>query len=185
MVLFSTFVQMAEGLHYGIVPYVSRPALGIVSGMVGAGGNLGAVIGSRNIVHAAQPLDTGFINLGIIIVSVSLVMHGLYFPDSGGMLFKAGALGKYDPHLLKPPLSLRATATNAGRAEQASSSVSAARAEKGRRSRRRGGALACSQVCVNVQDSVGAALTSKGGRSKGLGVSRRTWYLYALGLFCV
>jgi NNP family nitrate/nitrite transporter-like MFS transporter len=107
MVLFSTFVQMAEGLHYGIVPYVSRPALGIVSGMVGAGGNLGAVIGSRNIVHAAQPLDNGFINLGIIIVVVSLVMHGLYFPESGGMLFKAGALGKYDPQLIKPAADLR------------------------------------------------------------------------------
>ena len=25
-VLFSIFVQMAEGLHFGIVPYVSRPA---------------------------------------------------------------------------------------------------------------------------------------------------------------
>lgn len=29
-------IQAAEGLHYGIVPYVSRPALGIVSGMVSA-----------------------------------------------------------------------------------------------------------------------------------------------------
>ena len=38
MILFSVFVQAAEGLHYGVVPYVSRPALGVVSGMVGAGG---------------------------------------------------------------------------------------------------------------------------------------------------
>ena len=37
MILFSIFVQAAEGLHYGVVPYVSRPALGVVSGMVGAG----------------------------------------------------------------------------------------------------------------------------------------------------
>ena len=44
IVIFSIFVQMAEGLHFGVVPYISRPALGVVSGMVGAGGNMGAVI---------------------------------------------------------------------------------------------------------------------------------------------
>ena len=36
LICFSICVQAAEGLHYGIVPYVSRPALGVVSGMVGA-----------------------------------------------------------------------------------------------------------------------------------------------------
>ena len=41
--LFSVCVQAAEGLSFGIVPYISRPALGVVSGMVGAGGNGGAV----------------------------------------------------------------------------------------------------------------------------------------------
>ena len=40
---FSVCVQAAEGLSFGIVPYISRPALGVVSGMVGAGGNCGAV----------------------------------------------------------------------------------------------------------------------------------------------
>ena len=40
---FSVCVQAAEGLSFGIVPYISRPALGVVSGMVGAGGNSGAV----------------------------------------------------------------------------------------------------------------------------------------------
>ena len=31
MICFSICVQMAEGLHFGIVPYISRPALGVVS----------------------------------------------------------------------------------------------------------------------------------------------------------
>merc|ERR1719198_835149 len=30
MIMFSICVQMAEGLHFGIVPYISRPALGVV-----------------------------------------------------------------------------------------------------------------------------------------------------------
>ena len=107
MIFFSIFVQMAEGLHFGVVPYVSRPALGVVSGMVGAGGNFGGVMGSRFIVGPNAPLDDGFIYLGIIIMTLSLTMFGLYFPESGGMLFKAGGLGSYDPQLVKPPASMR------------------------------------------------------------------------------
>ena len=107
MIVFSCFVQMAEGLHFGIVPYVSRPALGIVSGMVGAGGNLGAVFGSKFIVGPHAPIDQGFIYLGTIIMTLSLVMFGLYFPEHGGMLFKAGGLGSYDPQLIKPPADMR------------------------------------------------------------------------------
>ena len=105
--LFSLCVQMAEGLHYGVVPYVSRPALGVVSGMVGAGGNVGGVMGSRFIVGPSAPLDQGFVYLGIIIITLSLSMFGIYFPEHGGMLFKAGGLGSYDPQLIKPPADMR------------------------------------------------------------------------------
>ncbi|KAL7561699.1 hypothetical protein ACA910_016461 [Epithemia clementina (nom. ined.)] len=44
MVAFSLFVQAAEGSTFGIVPYVDPPATGSVSGIVGAGGNMGAVL---------------------------------------------------------------------------------------------------------------------------------------------
>jgi len=43
MVFFSAFVQACEGSTYGIVPYVDPPATGSISGIVGAGGNMGAV----------------------------------------------------------------------------------------------------------------------------------------------
>mmetsp|Transcript_12340 Transcript_12340/g.17578 ORF Transcript_12340/g.17578 Transcript_12340/m.17578 type:complete len:440 (+) Transcript_12340:332-1651(+) len=43
LVIFSSFVQAAEGSTYGIVPYVNPPATGSISGIVGAGGNCGAV----------------------------------------------------------------------------------------------------------------------------------------------
>jgi NNP family nitrate/nitrite transporter-like MFS transporter len=43
LVIFSSMVQAAEGATYGIVPYVNPAATGSISGIVGAGGNSGAV----------------------------------------------------------------------------------------------------------------------------------------------
>jgi NNP family nitrate/nitrite transporter-like MFS transporter len=100
VVIFSVFVQMAEGLHFGIVPYISRPALGVVSGMVGAGGNTGAVIAGQYIIPAATAIDEGFIRLGAIIMGVSMIMHFIYFPEEGGILTGPG-LG-FDPQIIKP-----------------------------------------------------------------------------------
>ena len=44
LLLFSTSVQMAEGCTYGIVPYICPDATGTVSGIVGGGGNFGAIM---------------------------------------------------------------------------------------------------------------------------------------------
>lgn len=43
MIFFSIFVQAAEGTSFGIVPYIDPPHTGSVSGIIGAGGNVGAV----------------------------------------------------------------------------------------------------------------------------------------------
>jgi len=107
MFLFSVAVQMAEGLTFGVVPYVSRPALGVVSGMVGAGGNLGAVIATSIFFKgSSMRTDTGILYLGITILAVTLSCFAIYFPESGGMLFGAGKL-KYDPQIIKPPANYR------------------------------------------------------------------------------
>merc|ERR1719424_1335968 len=107
IIIFSVFVQMAEGLHFGIVPYISRPALGVVSGMVGAGGNMGAVISGQFIIGSGDkaPLDDGFIYLGIVILTVSLLMHCIHFPGEGGILL--GPNFPYDPQWIKPSESAK------------------------------------------------------------------------------
>lgn len=107
VILFSLCVQAAEGLHFGIVPYVSRPALGIVSGMVGAGGNLGSVIATSIFFRGAYRTDEGVVYLGGMIIGITMLMFGIYFPDKGGLLFKAGQLPCYDPQLVKPPEGYR------------------------------------------------------------------------------
>merc|ERR1719258_47641 len=98
MILFSICVQMAEGLHYGIVPYISRPALGVVSGMVGAGGNTGALISSKYII-GGDFLDQGFIDLGIVIIVGSLSMLLIFFPGEGGVFLPKTF--PYNPQLIK------------------------------------------------------------------------------------
>jgi len=47
LLVMSTFVNMAEGTSYAIVPYMIPEQLPVVSAMVGAGGTLGAVIATR------------------------------------------------------------------------------------------------------------------------------------------
>ncbi|MDW5287678.1 MFS transporter [Formosa sp. PL04] len=44
LVLFSLTVQMAEGATFSVVPFVNQKAIGSISGIVGAGGNVGAFL---------------------------------------------------------------------------------------------------------------------------------------------
>eukprot|EP00541_Cyclophora_tenuis_P019606 CAMPEP_0116554506 /NCGR_PEP_ID=MMETSP0397-20121206/7631_1 /TAXON_ID=216820 /ORGANISM="Cyclophora tenuis, Strain ECT3854" /LENGTH=126 /DNA_ID=CAMNT_0004079677 /DNA_START=147 /DNA_END=527 /DNA_ORIENTATION=+ len=44
MLIFSGFVQAAEGSTFAVVPYVDPPCTGAVMGIVGAGGSAGAMV---------------------------------------------------------------------------------------------------------------------------------------------
>jgi NNP family nitrate/nitrite transporter-like MFS transporter len=44
MLLFALFLKMANGATYSIVPFVNKEAMGSVAGIVGAGGNIGAML---------------------------------------------------------------------------------------------------------------------------------------------
>mmetsp|Transcript_10570 Transcript_10570/g.13388 ORF Transcript_10570/g.13388 Transcript_10570/m.13388 type:complete len:480 (+) Transcript_10570:54-1493(+) len=72
LVIFSSFVQAAEGSTYGIVPYVDPPATGSISGIVGAGGNTGAVcfgLGFRQLAST----KSAFTLMGCSILGSSLL----------------------------------------------------------------------------------------------------------------
>jgi len=84
MIVFSIFVQAAEGSTYGIVPYVDPPSTGSISGIVGAGGNTGAVcfgLGFRNL-----PYKDAFIVMGVSII-VSAIMSPFIFIRGQSSLF--------------------------------------------------------------------------------------------------
>src|SRR5690606_4358780 len=44
MLIFALFLKMANGCTYGIVPFINKDNMGAVSGIVGAGGNMGAML---------------------------------------------------------------------------------------------------------------------------------------------
>lgn len=92
MVLFSSMVQAAEGASYGVVPFVSKRALGIVSGFVGAGGNAGSSV-TQAIFFKDSSLETyeGISLMGVMVIGVTLLIITLYFPMWGGMFCRAKA----------------------------------------------------------------------------------------------
>jgi len=86
MVACAAFVQAASGLTFGIVPFVSKRSLGVVSGMTASSGAVGAIvtnrlffIGSRYTVEEAISL-TGAASL-VCTLPLALV----HFPRHGGM----------------------------------------------------------------------------------------------------
>jgi len=71
MVVFSLFVQMSEGATYSVVPFINKKAIGAVSGIVGAGGNAGAVMAGFLFKAESISYPEALFILGIVVAGVS------------------------------------------------------------------------------------------------------------------
>lgn len=68
LLLVGLFVKMSNGAVYAVVPFVNSKALGSVAGIVGAGGNLGAV--AAGFLFKSQiPWNTTFWILGLVVTA--------------------------------------------------------------------------------------------------------------------
>lgn len=76
MLFFALFLKMSNGATYSVVPFINKNAIGSVSGIVGAGGNVGAVLAgflfSSNSISYRESLF--FIGIAVIAVSVLSLM---------------------------------------------------------------------------------------------------------------
>ncbi|WP_139957532.1 MFS transporter [Flavicella sediminum] len=79
MILFSLFVQMAEGATYSVVPFINKKALGAVAGIVGAGGNVGAVCYAQFLLRSGSPLQDCFFYFGFVVLAIGLLGIGIKF----------------------------------------------------------------------------------------------------------
>lgn len=107
LILFSLTVQMAEGATFSVVPFINKKAIGSISGIVGAGGNVGAFFAAmllksksavaekaaivanqgatQEIIEAAQAtasstaVSSGYLFIGIAIVFTSAIALTIKF----------------------------------------------------------------------------------------------------------
>src|SRR5690606_4789658 len=71
MLAFGLFTHMACGATYALVPFIDREALGGVAGIVGAGGNVGAVAAGFVLLWIGEVQQTLFI-LGSVVLICAL-----------------------------------------------------------------------------------------------------------------
>ncbi|CAK8541152.1 unnamed protein product [Lathyrus sativus] len=97
MCCFSVFVQAASGLTFGVVPFVSKRSLGVISGMTGSGGTIGAVI-TQMLLFSGDDLSkqTSISLMGLMMIVCTLPVTLIYFPQWGGIFCAPSPHDDYD-----------------------------------------------------------------------------------------
>ncbi|WP_276369188.1 MFS transporter [Chryseolinea sp. H1M3-3] len=79
MLLFALFLKMSNGATYSVVPFINQKAMGAVSGIVGAGGNVGAVLAGFLFTSETISYRESLFFIGIAVTLVSFVSLALSF----------------------------------------------------------------------------------------------------------
>jgi len=74
MLSFALFLKMANGATYGIVPFINEKNVGLISGVVGAGGNLGGMCFGFLFKSQSISYVQAFTYIGTIVIIVSLIV---------------------------------------------------------------------------------------------------------------
>ncbi|MBV4355588.1 NarK family nitrate/nitrite MFS transporter [Pinibacter aurantiacus] len=74
MLTFALFLKMANGATYGIVPFINEKNVGLISGIVGAGGNLGGMMFGFLFKSKSITYVDAFTYIGCIVIVASIVI---------------------------------------------------------------------------------------------------------------
>lgn len=79
MLSFALFLKMANGSTYAIVPFINPRAVGVISGVVGAGGNLGGML--MGFLFKSQSISYGqaFGYIGVVVMVVAVLLFLVNF----------------------------------------------------------------------------------------------------------
>jgi len=67
------FLKMSNGATYSVVPFINNKAIGAVSGIVGAGGNVGAVLAGFLFKSETISYRESLFIIGIAVTVVSVI----------------------------------------------------------------------------------------------------------------
>ena len=81
MMFTGLFVKISNGANYAIVPFINKRALGAVAGIVGAGGNAGAVLAGYLFKTPRLTYPQAFLVLGFFIAAFSLLAFAVRFSE--------------------------------------------------------------------------------------------------------
>lgn len=73
MLLFALFLKMSNGATYSVVPFINKKAMGSVAGIVGAGGNVGAVLAGFLFKSETLTYRESLFIIGIVVIGVSVL----------------------------------------------------------------------------------------------------------------
>ncbi len=73
MLIFALFLKMSNGATYSVVPFINNKAVGAVSGIVGAGGNVGAVLAGLLFKSESISYRESIFIIGVVVIVVSAV----------------------------------------------------------------------------------------------------------------
>lgn len=80
-------IEGSQAALFAIVPFVSKRSLGVVNGIVGAGGNVGATIITSSFFDQSRfDTDEGFFWTGITLIVAAAHILLFFFPMWGGIL---------------------------------------------------------------------------------------------------
>ncbi len=79
MLVFALFLKMSNGATYSVVPFINQKAMGAVSGIVGAGGNVGAVLAGFLFTSESISYRESLFTIGIAVTVVSFISLALSF----------------------------------------------------------------------------------------------------------
>jgi NNP family nitrate/nitrite transporter-like MFS transporter len=88
MMFTGLFVKMSNGANYAVVPFLNKRAIGAVAGIVGAGGNAGAVLAGFLFKTPSLTYPQAFLILGALILMFSVFAFAVRFSETDELAAK-------------------------------------------------------------------------------------------------
>ena len=79
MLTFALFLKMSNGSTYAIVPFINPRAVGTISGVVGAGGNVGGMLMGFLFKSQSITYSQAFLYIGCIVAVIALLLYLVNF----------------------------------------------------------------------------------------------------------